>query len=87
MKREDYEWLIKVLASVINAAERGNEMSFHVTCYKPDDLGKTAFYLSVCQFNPSDPMDKLVRSDSWMVTKDENIFGDPEEILKAVNAL
>ena len=87
MKREDYEWLVKILASVINAAERGNEISFHVTCSESDSTGERFCYLSVNQFRKIDKKSRVVWNDSWMTTENKDIFGDPEEIVKVVNAL
>ena len=87
MKREDYEWLVKILASVVNAGERGNEVAFYVTCSKTYDRDETTFYLTVNQFKTIDNKPKLIWSDSWMSSEGQEIFGDLEEIVKVVNAL
>ena len=87
MDKERYEWLIKILASVINAAERGNEITFHVNSSVSNSTGERYYYLSVNQFRKIDNKSRVVWNDSWMVSENKDIFGDPEEILKAVNAL
>lgn len=83
MKRTDYEWVIRIAASVINAGERGRNATMELTSFD-DENGKPSWQVDV--FIKKEGSDlEVERTLTWYIG--EEYGKSPEDIVKEVNAL
>lgn len=83
MKRSDYEWLIRIAASVINAGDRGRLVTMDLTAFHGKG-GKACWQVGVFIKKIGKDLE-VERSLTWYIGED---FGkSPEDIVKEVNAL
>ena len=83
MKKEDYEWLVKILASVVNAGERGRDMTFSLT-HVGVGKGYEDWLLNVYAYKKGSTTE-IEKHLQWMMN--DKYFDSPEDIVKVVNAL
>lgn len=83
MKRSDYEWVIRITASVINAGDRGRLVTMELTSFE-DENGKPSWQVDVFIKKIGKDLE-VERSMTWYIG--EEFGSSPENIVKEVNAL